>query len=218
MPTTPLLTLHLGQIAPFGPEGQTSAIRKHPVPGPVMVTTTGLIGDQQADPRYHGGPDKALHHYPFEHYAAWRAECPDRAGRFDAPGAFGENLSTQGLTEANVCLGDVYQIGTAVIQVSQGRQPCWKLNARFDLPDMIERIRANGRTGWYYRVVQTGEIEPGDSFERVQRPLPEWPLARLWRVLFHDPIDTAALSELSRLDLLAESWRARAAKKLAEAG
>lgn len=215
---TTLLTLHLGQTAPFGPEGQTSAIGKHPVPGPVMVTATGLVGDQQADPRYHGGPDKALHHYPLEHYAAWRRELPEQAAQFQTPGAFGENLSTQGLTEEDVCLGDVFQIGGAIIQVSQGRQPCWKLNTRFDQPDMVERIRANGRTGWYYRVLQPGEIEPGDRFERVQRPLPEWPLTRLWQVLFHEPSDTEALLELSRLDLLAESWRARAMKRLAEAG
>ncbi len=218
MPQTPLLTLHLGHIAHFGPEGQTSAIRKHPVPGPVIATATGLAGDQQADPRYHGGLDKAIHHYPFEHYAAWRTELPQQAAQFQTPGAFGENLSTQGLTEANICLGDCFQIGTAVIQVSQGRQPCWKLNARFDIPDMIERVRASGRTGWYYRVLQPGEIKPGDPFERVQRLLPEWPLTRLWQVLFHEPTDIEALLELSRIEILAENWRTRAAKKIAETG
>jgi MOSC domain-containing protein YiiM len=217
-PTTPLLSLHLGQIEAYGPEGQPSAIRKQPVPGPVIAITTGLIGDHQADLRNHGGPDKAIHHYPFDHYAAWRRDLPERADRFEAAGAFGENLSTLGLTEANVCLGDVFRVGNAAIQVSQGRQPCWKLNTRFDQADMVARVRESGRTGWYYRVVQSGEIMPGDPFELVQRILPDWPLTRLWQVLFHAPVDREALAELSRLDLLAESWRSRAAKRIAEGG
>lgn len=218
MPTpapTTLLSLHLGRIEPFGPEGQTSAIRKRPVAGPVRVTLSGLAGDQQADPRHHGGPDKALHHYPFEHYAAWRDELPAQAARFQAPGGFGENLSTRGLTEANVCLGDRFRVGRAVLQVSQGRQPCWKLNARFEVEDMVARVLASGRAGWYYRVLQEGEIAPGDRFELLERPLADWPLSRLWQVLFHPPFDAMALAELSRLDLLSENWRARAANRIA---
>jgi MOSC domain-containing protein YiiM len=217
-PSTRLLGLHIGHVEPFGPEGGTSAIRKQAMPGPVAVNTLGLAGDQQADPRYHGGPDKAIHHYPFEHYAAWRAELPERAALFQAPGGFGENLSTLGLTEDNVCLGDIFRVGSAMLQVSQGRSPCWKLDIRFEVADMTARVLASGRTGWYYRVLEAGAIEAGDAFELIERRHADWPLARLWRVLFRERTDTDALARLAGMAVLAENWRARAARCLDESG
>lgn len=209
-----LLTLRAGRSVPYGPEGQPSAIVKLPVLGRAVVGPEGLNVDEQADRVHHGGPDKALHHYPFEHYGAWLMDFPDRTGLLHTPGAFGENLSTLGLTEANVHLGDIFRLGDAVLQVSQGRQPCWKLNQRFGTPDMVARVRASGRTGWYYRVLETGEIGAGDHFERLEQPCPDWPLNRLWQVLFGDGRDPAALAELSQHALLAAGWRERAQTRL----
>src|SRR5690606_10795759 len=124
-----------GIAVPYTRPGSRSAIAKTPRSGPVRIGELGLDGDEQGDRRVHGGVDKAVHHYPFEHYARWRAELgplPVLA----APGAFGENLSSAGLDESNVCLGDRYALGSVVLEVSQGRQPCWKLNDRFGVRDM----------------------------------------------------------------------------------
>ena len=215
-PLVRLLDPRIGRIEPFGPEGEPSAIRKQAVTGPIAVTTQGLAGDQQADPGHHGGHDKAVHHYPFEHYAAWRADLPGHAAAFQAPGGFGENLSTLGLTEDNVCLGDRFRVGSAILQVSQGRAPCWKLNRRFEVADMAARVLASGRTGWYYRVLEPGTIAAGDAVELIERRHAAWPLARLWRVLYHDTGDRDALAELTGLAVLSENWRVRATKRLAE--
>lgn len=212
----PLLSLRSGRIIPFGPQGESSAIAKLPVAGRVAVGRHGLAGDQQADQVHHGGPDKALHHYPFDHYGAWLMELPAQAGLLHTPGAFGENLATLGMTEANVCLGDIFRLGTAVIQVAQGRQPCWKLNQRFGVADMVTRVLISGRTGWYYRVLEPGEVAAGDHFELIERGWPDWPLSRLWRVLFGPAIDAEALAELARLDVLAAGWRERAARRLGD--
>lgn len=213
--TPRLLELRLGQVQAFGPQGEPSAILKTPVTGRVQLTAAGLAGDQQADRRHHGGPDKALHHYPLEHYAAWRQELPERAAWLETPGLFGENLSTLGMLETEVCLGDIYRLGSAVLQVSQGRQPCWKLAHRLELADLPARIRANGRTGWYYRVLEVGEVAAGDDFQLLSRAWPDWPLARLWTVLFGAGRDVLALEILADLPVLAASWRERAAQRLA---
>src|SRR5690606_16433169 len=116
-----------------------SAIDKRPLEGAVRIDELGVAGDEQGDTRVHGGVDKAVHHYPFEHYATWRAELGELPA-LASPGAFGENISTRGLDEATVCLGDRFALGTAVLEVSQGRQPCWKLNDRFGVKDMARRV------------------------------------------------------------------------------
>jgi MOSC domain-containing protein YiiM len=213
-----VIELRIGRVEPFGPGGEPSAIAKQTVAGPLLLGPDGLAGDQQADRRHHGGADKALHHYPYDHYAAWRRELPECHALLAAPGAFGENIASLGLTEAEVCLGDCVRIGRAIVQVSQGRQPCWKLNHRFGIADMVARVRASGRTGWYYRVLEPGELGAGDRIEIIERPCPEWPLTRLWRVLFGTDIEADALAALSRLDLLATNWRERAARRLDGSG
>ncbi|MDP2058036.1 MAG: MOSC domain-containing protein, partial [Thiobacillus sp.] len=158
----PKAAVHLliGQARAFGPNGEPSAIDKHGVATPLRLSVTGFLGDEQGDPSRHGGPDKAVHHYPFEHYAAWCRELPDLAEHF-RPGGFGENISTTGLTEQNVCVGDQFSLGTAHIQVAQARQPCWKLGVRFGIPDMPRHVQASARTGWYYRVLEAGVVTPG---------------------------------------------------------
>lgn len=206
--------LLIGRALPYGPNGEPSAIDKHCVSAPLHLTAAGLAGDEQADRRHHGGPDKALHHYPEEHYARWRAECPEADLAALRVGGFGENVSTVGLTEANVCLGDVFRFGTARIQVSQARQPCWKLNVRFGMPDMARRVQGSLRTGWYARVLEAGVVAPGAALCLIDRPHPEWPLARLLHHLYVDPLNTEALHAMTALAALSSAWRELAERRL----
>lgn len=205
----------IGRIAALGTNGAVSAIAKSPVTGSLAIHSEGLAGDEQADRQHHGGPEKAVHHYPFDHYATWRSELPDRACVLSRVGVFGENISTSGLTEADVCVGDVWRAGTALLQVSQARQPCWKLNERFGQKDMARRVQSTGRTGWYYRVIEPGKVEAGDTFSLIDRPCPAWPLARLLHVFYVDRLDRASLADIAELGPLSESWRRLATNRLA---
>lgn len=203
-----------GPVAPLGPQGKPSGIDKTPVSGKIHVGIEGLANDEQGDRKHHGGPEKALHHYAFEHYAIWRREIgPKRV--LAAPGAFGENLTTTGLTEDMVAVGDTFRLGKIVIQVSQGRQPCWKLNARFEVPDMAVRVQRTGLTGWYYRVIETGHIEKGDELRLIDRLSPDWTLRRIWRTLYVDTMNIDELAAMSELAHLPEGWRGYAKRRLA---
>ena len=211
-------TLLAGRIQPFGPKGVPSGIDKRAVEGVVRVTMVGLAIDEQGDPKHHGGPEKALHHYPLDHYAGWRGELMEQGGHpdlLDRAGAFGENLSTTGLTEADVCIGDRYRLGTALVEVSQARQPCWKLNHRFGFAGMSRAVQGSGRTGWYYRVIEEGEVAAGDRLRLVARPYPQWSLQRLLHVLYVDRLNFEALAEMAGLPCLAESWRKLARQRVA---
>lgn len=210
------LALNIGPLRPLDGSGLLSGIDKRPVDGPLQITRLGLFGDAQGDRAHHGGPDKALHHYPADHYEHWAAELPTHAALF-RNGGFGENLSTRGLVEADVCVGDRWRLGTALLEVSQGRQPCRRLNLRFDLPDMVERVRRCGRTGWYYRVLEAGEASAGDRLTLVERPHPQWSLARVFAALFGETPDRGDLAALVRLTVLADNWRQRAGRRLLDA-
>ncbi len=214
MTTAVLNAVLTGKAVPFGRPDTLSAISKQPTDAAVAIGPAGLEGDEQADRRNHGGPDKAVHHYPFDHYAAWRADLPAPAPLLDGVGAFGENISTLGLTEETVCVGDVFRIGTAVLQVSQGRQPCWKLNHRFGVKDMARRVQFTGRTGWYYRVLEPGIAAAGDEISLIDRPLPDWPLARILRAFYHDTGDLPTLAGIAALEPLAPGWRTLARKRV----
>src|SRR5688572_24480431 len=140
-------------------EPWTSGIYKSPVHGRVALSLTNLAGDGQADLRVHGGPDKAVCVYAAEHYSSWREEL----GVEDCgPGWFGENFSVEGQSEKDAAVGDTYRIGTALVQISQPRAPCWKLGRRWNRPDMPKLVVQSGRTGWYLRVLEPGEVECGD--------------------------------------------------------
>lgn len=207
-------TLLAGHAVPFGPPGHFSAIHKTPVAGKVRVEVNGLVCDQQGDRARHGGPEKALHHYPLDHYASWIAEHPEFATLLEHPGAFGENFSTLEMTEEHVCIGDIYRAGTALLQVSQARQPCWKLNVRFSEPKMARMVQESRRTGWYYRVLEAGDIETGDPLELIQRPHTDWPLSRLLHCFYVDALNYESLREIAEMELLAESWRKIAVRRL----
>lgn len=197
-----------GVVRPFG--RGTSGIDKQPRSGPVTVGPDGLDGDAQADLRVHGGIDKAVHCYPWSHHARWRTTLPpDAAGLplLDRPGAFGENLSIDpGLDETGVHLGDRWRIGSAEFEVSQGRQPCWKLNHRFGVSDMSRRVQDSRHAGWYLRVLEPGTVQAGDAILLLGRPHPHASIDRLLRVIAERDCDPATLRELLALPLPA-SWR-----------
>ncbi|GLK89741.1 MOSC domain-containing protein [Pseudomonas turukhanskensis] len=205
-------TLLTGRAVPFSRPGTLSAIVKEPVTGALQVTVRGLDSDEQGDLRVHGGVEKAIHHYPLDHYEAWAEELGNHA-LLASPGAFGENFSTRGWTEQTVCLGDRIQAGTALLEVSQGRMPCWKLSDRFGVRDMALRVQQSGRTGWYYRVLEPGVVQAGQTLQVQARPHPQWPLARLSGVLFSQDVDLQVLCECLALPL-ASSWRRTLERRL----
>jgi len=187
--------LYVGGITTLEPEGQSTGIFKQPSRSPLQLTREGFSGDAQADRRAHGGPEKAVHHYAAENYAPLAAAFPAAAGAL-VPGGLGENVSSSGWTEAGVCIGDVFRLGRAVVQVSQPRSPCWKINHKFGAPGMSQFVAEQGITGWYYRVVEEGEVAPDDVFELLERPSPGVSLTRLWQVsLTHRP----AIDDLTQL-------------------
>lgn len=158
-----VLSLNVGRAREIpAPNGRTvlTAIYKSAVEGPLHLGRTGFEGDQQADLRVHGGPNKAVYAYPSEHYPVWKEEL----GLAELPfGSFGENLTTTGLLESNVVIGDLFQIGTAIVQVAQPRMPCAKLALRFGRADMVKLFWASNRSGIYFSVVQEGAVNPGDA-------------------------------------------------------
>ena len=138
------------------------------IDGELELTDLGLQGDEQAEKKIHGGPDRALCHYPREHYAEWARDFPEQAALFYAP-AFGENLSTEGLTEHNVFIGDIYRWGETLIQVTQPRSPCFKLNYHFSISDMASVMQNSGKTGWLYRVIAPGNVSSDAPLVLVSR-------------------------------------------------
>jgi MOSC domain-containing protein YiiM len=177
-----IVSVQVGRIAALGPKRVPSAFVKQPVGGPVPVERRGLAGDQQADLRVHGGPEKAIYCYPVEHYAKWRAALPSAAPLL-VPGGFGENVTTQGLDEDHVCVGDVFRIDGVTAQVTQPRQPCFKLALRFENPQMVKAMVRSGLSGWYLRVLYPGQIEAGALITLLDRPNPTWSITRLNRLI-----------------------------------
>ncbi len=181
----------------------TTGFFKTPIDGPIFVGRTNLVGDGQADLKHHGGVDKAVLAYSAEHYPKWRAEL----GKPDLPfGAFGENLTISGMTEGLVCIGDIFRVGEVIFEVSQPRQPCWKLARRWRLHELTGLVVRNGRSGWYLRVMEEGQIEAGIPVELLERPNPAWSIARANEILHHRRTDLPLTLELAAVPRLANSW------------
>lgn len=199
-----------GRAMAYTRPGSRSAIHKRRREGVVAVGPLGLEGDEQGDLRVHGGPDKAVHCYAWAHYPHWREQLAGTApdlGLLARPGAFGENLSLDaGLDEHSACIGDRWRIGSAVFELSQGRQPCWKLNDRFGVPDMALRVQRSARAGWYLRVLQAGHLQAGDTVWLLARPHPAWPVARLLQAIAERQCEPDTLREILALPL-PPSWR-----------
>ncbi len=205
-----LVSVQVGAVAPLGPERVPSGIVKHPVAGAVAIGPLGLEGDAQADLSVHGGPDKAVYGYSHDLYPAWAAEYPAHAERL-TPGAFGENLTISGMTEADLCVGDVHAIGSARLQVCQPRQPCFKFALRFGDSRMPKAMVRSGRSGWYYRVLVPGTVQAGDAVARVDRPHPELAFERLVAIINYGDASADELALIARAPGVAEWLRSRAA-------
>lgn len=197
---------------------------KQPVSGSVRLSRLGFEGDGVADLVNHGGEDKAVLCYCAGHYPVWRNEFQqidaiaerlsiDRFGY----GAFGENLTVSGLSEENVCLGDVYAVGSARIQVSQPRQPCWKLGRRWRLKQLTALAVSTGRMGWYVRVIEEGAVSTAQEMVLVERTLPKWPIARLNELFYHDRANLKDAQTMADCAVLADSWRAEFRKRIEKA-
>lgn len=211
-PTITIASLQVGRVRSEGDPNDRDLLRrawttgfsKEPVVGPVTVTRLGLVGDSVADTRNHGGPDKAILCYAVDHYQSWRAEYPELEM---APGGLGENLTLAGGDESTVCIGDRYRVGDCEFEVSQPRQPCWKIARRWGVKTLTKAVAQTGRTGWYLRVLSEGTIAAGEPFERTVRPHPAWPVSRANDVLFGREVDRVAVIELMGLPELARSWK-----------
>ncbi|WP_019831417.1 MOSC domain-containing protein [Sphingomonas sp. PR090111-T3T-6A] len=204
-----LHSVQVGRAAPLGPENVPSGFVKRAVSGRIPVAALGLTGDEQADLTVHGGPEKAVYGYAARHYASWQAEFPEHAARL-TPGGFGENLTIEGLDEDAICVGDIHRIGSAVLQVCQPRQPCFKLALRFEDNRLPKAMVRTGRAGWYYRVLEEGELGAGDAVTLVERPQPAFRFSRLVTIVNHGAATPAEMAALAEMPELASSLRRRA--------
>lgn len=195
--------VYTGKIQAY-PEGKPSAIAKIQVDGELMLTDLGLEGDEQAEKKIHGGPDRALCHYPREHYLYWAREFPEQPELFVAP-AFGENLSTDGLTESNVYIGDIFRWGEALIQVSQPRSPCYKLNYHFDISDIAQLMQNTGKVGWLYSVIALGVVSADAPLELVSR-VSDVTVQEAAAIAWHMPFDDDQYHRLLSTAGLSKSW------------
>jgi MOSC domain-containing protein YiiM len=182
----------------------TTGIFKEPAAGPVRVRTLNLDGDRQADLRVHGGPDKAVYAYPSEFYELWRSERPDLSF---SRGQFGENLTTDGVRDDDVSVGDRFRVGTAELIVTQPRLPCFKLGIKMGRDDFVTEFLQRGLFGFYLAVTREGVVEAGDPIVALSRDPRGFRLTEIARLYLRDRDDTEGLRRAAELDVLPESWR-----------
>lgn len=201
-----------------GPKGPVeTGIFKTPVEGRVALRTLNLEGDGQADPRFHGGVDKAVYAYPIEHYAFWK----EALGRdVMAPGLFGENFTVEGMLEREVCIGDTFRVGTAVVQVTQPRVPCFKLGIKMGDPQFVKRFLRSRRSGFYLRVIEEGEVGAADDIEPVERDPGRLSVHDVHVIHFAEgsEIDMEGIRRALSVSALSGEWRKELEEILARKG
>ena len=204
--------IRIGMPQTFGQKGADdpmerewiSGIVKHAVTDKIWASKMKLEGDGQADLKHHGGVEKAIFVYPVAHYPYWQKMLK----RTDFTiGAFGENLAIRDLTENDVCIGDAFQVGEVIVQVSQPRQPCWKPARRWKQKDLSLKVQQQGKTGWYFRVLKEGYIQAGDSLQLLERPYPQWTVSACNDVMHNGKLDLERSASLAACELLASNWR-----------
>jgi MOSC domain-containing protein YiiM len=207
-----LISLNIAKTVsvPYGSKEVETGIFKTSIAMPLMLTRTGLIGDQQADLLNHGGPDKAVCVYSADHFPYWEKEW----GKPVEAGAFGENFTVQGLTEAIMHIGDTFRIGEAVVQVSQPRSPCYKLGVKHLMPELPLHVQQAGHTGYYFRVLQEGIVQEGDELILEQRHEIGLSIAAANELMYVNKEDRDGISRLLSVQELAESWKDHFAKRL----
>ncbi len=201
-----LLSLNVGRPRLTTYQGNTinTGIFKQSVSGPVQLRTLNLDGDQQADLRVHGGPYKAVYAYPSEHYPFWRQEFPE----LDLPwGMFGENFTTSGLAEDDLHIGDRFQIGSAIVMVRQPRMPCYKLAAKFQRDDMLQRFLLSGRSGFYFSVEQEGSVAVEDTFALLKQNKNGITISEMNRLYAREKYNQELLQKAIHTEALPEDWR-----------
>ena len=207
------ISIFVGCIKALSVSGRPTGIYKYPVIEPIELGMEGFVGDQQADRKVHGGPEKAVHLYPARHYAKLAAQFPDAALDLVA-GSLGENLSTDDLDESDVRIGDIWKLGTASIQICQPRNPCWKIDERFSSDGMAAYIAANLLTGWYWRVIEPGQVCPTDILELLVPATDQMTLREamvIWQA--HRP-DLCDLERLARTPGIASGWKDKISQRL----
>jgi len=208
-----LVSLNLGRPRLLTWKGETlnTGIFKAPVHGRIMLRTTNLDGDRQSDLSVHGGVHKAVYAYPSEHYAYWHKELPNEPLPW---GAFGENFTVEGMVEMEVRIGDEYRVGSAIVRVTTPRLPCLKLAAKFRRDDMIVRFLRSGFSGFYFAVVEEGEVGAGDEIELLARDDSSATIAEVNYAYVFPSADADLLGRVARTKGLPESWRERFRAKL----
>ena len=213
-----ILSIQVGFPKQLGVEGAPNPMDrpwctgffKEPVVEPIWLGKTNLAGDGQADLKHHGGPEKAVLAYAAQHYPFWREELNLPNLNY---GAFGENFTVAEQTEASVCIGDIYEIGEACLQVSQPRQPCWKLSRRWRIKNLALQVQKTGKTGWYFRVLKEGYVQPDSLLVLRDRAFPQWTIARANEIMHHQRNDREAAAELAACPLLAPNWQETLSKR-----
>jgi MOSC domain-containing protein YiiM len=215
-----VISIQIGRATTYAHQGNadgklrtySTAFVKSPIAGSIFVGTTGVAGDQQADRQNHGGLDKAILAYSADHYPYWQQHL----NLSNMPcGGFGENLTIEGLDETGICIGDRWQAGNITLEVSQPRQPCWKLGRRWQIADLPKQVIQNGRSGWYLRVLNEGELIAGTPIELMTRPHPAWSVARANRLLYHEHDNVLALEELANIPELSRAWSEELLERIA---
>lgn len=187
-----------------------SGYSKSPVEQMIFLSKLNFAGDGQGDLVHHGGEDKAICVYPFERYDYWEREL----GVSLTFGAFGENLTTEGMLEDEICIGDIFELGEAVVQVSQPRQPCYKIAARYGVKEFPAKIQQTGYTGYYLRVLQEGWVTPGDKLSLKQRHSACVTLQYANQIMYHDKKNTMGIQTILDVPELSASWRETLTKRL----
>lgn len=207
-----LRSLQVGKPAVYqwGGKEFTTGMGKQPAGGRLFLTVEGYAEDGQADRVHHGGPDKAVCVYGFEHYAFWEKEL----GQSLNWAAFGENVTMEGLTEQQVCIGDIFRMGEALVQVSQPRQPCYKLGHKYNRTDMPLLVQTTGYTGYYFRVLEEGYTAAGDEVVLVEQASSGISVAEANRIMYTAKDNKAETARLLAVPELSESWRDTLAKRL----
>jgi MOSC domain-containing protein YiiM len=211
MQSPTLLSVQTGRAAPLGPDRVPSGIVKTARTGAVPVNLLGLDSDEQADLTVHGGPEKAVYAYAAAHYPDWAAQFPLIGF---TGGAMGENLTITGMTEADICVGDVHAVGTALLQVCQPRQPCFKFSLRHDNNRLPKAMVKSGQSGWYYRVLRTGALQAGDGVALHDRPNPDFAFARLVEIVYRGKATQEEIARMAEMSGLASQWRDHARELL----
>ncbi len=209
----PLIQVRSGKIKKSLGNGRIeTAIHKSPCAGPVAISESGIVSDEHAYGP-HNSPDKALLHYCTSHYDKWAKEIPASEPHFK-PGAFGENIFNAEVSEMNICIGDRIAIGDVVVEASEPRTPCYKLNHRFEVVDMAKRTQTLFRTGWLYRVLKPGIVTAGDMIRLLERPNPDWTVARVMHYLFIETDNKAMMEQIVEIPQLGEDIKSKFSARL----